>query len=194
MTRARRDGLSVLLVVCALAFAVGLVSLATHTLWRGSSRSLFGVQEHRELVNLCHSAIAEALFDLQAKLEQGASDRVDWCTDGRPPDDIPFEPRTTKKFLSGMLGEGSALTYSVGTVAVKRVQGLSKGAGMAGRLGVIDFEVRVEVSRERPTQHARVKMTQRRAFWFSDGVTAFSRSGRHVEILRQPLATFLEFP
>lgn len=186
--------MSVLLVVCALAFAIGLVSLASHSLWRGSSRNLFGVQEHRELVNLCHSAIAETLFDVQTKLEQGAAHWVDWCTSLGRVSERRFEPKTAKEYSRTMLGEGSALTYNVTDVTLTRVAGLSSGEGLGGRLGVIDFSVTVDASRTHPTQSARVRMIQRRAFWFSDTRTAFPQQGRHVEILGTPLATFLEYP
>lgn len=191
----RRRGMSVLLVVCTLAFAIGLVAMATHSLWRGSSKSLFGVQEHRELVNLCHSAIAETVFDVQAKLEQGASLWVDWCTSMDQVELRKFEPVTTRDFSRNMLGEGSALTYTISDVSLTRVTGLSMNEGLGGQLGVVDIAVSVDVGRTRPTHSARVRMIQRRAFWFSDGATAFNKNQqRHVEILGTPLATFLEYP
>lgn len=189
-----RRGMSVLLVVCALAFAIGLVSLATHSLWRGSSRSLFGVQEHRELVNLCHSAIAETIFDVQTKLEQGASHWVDWCTTLAKVSERKVEPKVTREYCKVMLGERSALAYNILDVTLTRLAGLSEGEGLGGRLGVIEIAVTVDVSRTQPTHSARVTMIQRRAFWFSDSQTAFSKQGRHIEILRTPLATFLEYP
>lgn len=191
--RARR-GMSVLLVVCMLAFAIGLVSLATHSLWRGSSRSLFGVQEHRELVNLCHSTIAETLFEVQTQLEQGASHWVDWFTTLSVVSERKLEPKIAKDYCKQLLGEDSAITYNISDVTLTRIGGLSSGEGLGGQLGVIDLAVTVDVSRTRPTHAARVKMIQRRAFWFSDSQTAFPQQGRHIEILGTPLATFLEYP
>lgn len=189
-----RRGMSVLLIVCCLAFAIALVSLASHSLWRGSSRNLFGVQEHRELVNLCHSAHAEALFRVQTQLEQGAATWVDWCaTTGEAPE-RRFNPDTTRNYAKEMMPDGSLVQYELSDVKIRRVNGLSQMNGMAGQLGVIEMEVMAGVTRARPAHSARVLMRQRRAFHFSDGVSAFSKGGRHVEITRNPLATFLEYP
>lgn len=188
-----RRGVSVLLIVCVLAFIIGLVALAVHNLQRGSSRSLFNVQEHRELVNLGHSAISEALFSVEVKLEQGASEWVDWCTSLL----VNVKPRqqaasTTEEFVTQLTGENGNLTYKLSKVELQRVQGAPLAAGMSARLGVIDFVVTVEANRATPAHHVTLKMTRRHAFWFSDGATPFTDGGRHIEILPTPVATILE--
>jgi hypothetical protein len=187
-----RRGFSVLAAVCMLAFAAGLVVMAYHTLWRGSSRTLFSIQEHRELANVCRSALCEAVYQAQIALEQGAPDWVDWCS---LPVDVPvktFQADVTAAHADNMTTEGTLVRYAIGTLAARRVKGLSEGAGMRGQLGLVDFSVRARVSRTSPTHTAIIKMTERRAFWFSDETTPFSRAGRHVEMLTTPVATFVE--
>lgn len=189
-----RRGVSVLMIVVALSLAIGLIVMAVHQLWRGSSRSLFAVQEHRELVNFCHSAASEALWIVEAQLEQGASKWVDWCATV-----IDVQPREQKvdethKYVSQLTPEGSNLTYTISAVTLKRVKGLPSAEGLSGGLGILDFEVTAEAHRATPVHHAKVKMTRRHAFWFSDSLTPFSQGGRHIEILPTPVSTWLEYP
>lgn len=187
-----RRGFSVLAAVCMLAFAAGLVVMASHTLWRGSSRNLFSVQEHRELGNLCRSALCEAVYDAQIALEQGVPDWVDWCT---LPVDVPektFTAKITAQHADNMTTEGTLVRYTVGKLWAKRVRGVAMAAGLQGHVGLIDFSVRAKVARANPTHTAFLKITERRAFWFSDAVTPFRKAGRHVEIMPTPVATFIE--
>ena len=189
-----RRGISVLVVVLALTFAIGLIALAVHGLWRNSSRGLFGIEEQRELVNLCHSSIAEALWSMETKVEQGQSMYVDWCTTPATVPDLTEDLPVTQSYLASPSFEGANLTYKVTGVTLTRIEGAPLAAGSSGKLGVIDFIVTAEANRLSPPHRAIIRMTRRHAFWFSDGLTPFTKGGRHIEILPTPVATFLEFP
>jgi hypothetical protein len=193
MTRPGRSAFSVLGAVLVLAFAAGVMVMAFHTLWRGSSRNLFSLQEHRQLMNIGRSAVAEAMFAVQTKLEQGHADWLDWCT-------LPLKagPRTipldhNQPFVQGMTQDPRYHQYTVTDVTVTRVAELPLAAGQSGRMGAIDFTVTASVERHAPTHRATLKLTERHAFWFSDAPTPFPHAVRHIAILPTPAATFLEF-
>jgi len=51
MSEPGRGGMSLLASVILLGVCLGVLVTGMHTLWRGSSRTLFSVQEHRELMD-----------------------------------------------------------------------------------------------------------------------------------------------
>lgn len=187
-----RRGIGVLASICALLFAAGLIVLAFQTLWRSSSRTLFSVHEHRHLVNLGRSALSEAVYKVQAKLEQGDSVWIDWLTSSRDVKDREQDPAVSRQYAQGMTNDPRFLEYRVEKVTVHRVQGVALMPGMSGQVGAIDFVVKATVARHAPAHAAKLTLTQRHGFWFSDAPTPFSRGGRHIEILPTPAATILE--
>ena len=72
--------MSLLLLVLVVGLIIGLTGLSYHTLWRGSSRTLYSVQEHRQLINLARSALDEAYYVIQARLDHGQADWFGWLT------------------------------------------------------------------------------------------------------------------
>ena len=188
-----RRGFGTLATVCMLAFAAGLIVLSYHTLWRGSSRALFSVQEHRQLANLSRSAISEAVYTVQTKLEQGDSYWIDWCTVGPDVEDDALQPKFTQEYSSGMTADPRFLKYTVSGVTVKRVHGLSLFSAMSGGTGTVDFSVTVSVVRHSPNHFAKITFTERRAVALTDVTSPFSRAGRHIEFLATPVASFMEF-
>lgn len=193
MTR-RRDGFGILAVAIALAFGAMLMAMAAHTLWRGSSKNLFSVQENRVLSNLGRSAISEAVYKIQTQLEQGSSAWIDWCTTPAPAKERTFEPKWTREYARQMTSDPRFLEYRASAVTVRRLAGVSLAAGLSGRLGVLDFVVTCDVVRASPRHASTVTLTERRAFYFSDAETPFRSAGRHIELLATPVATFLEYP
>lgn len=185
-----RRGFGVLATVAVLAFAAGLIVLAYHSLWRSSSRNLFSVQEDRMLMNVCRSAIAEAMFRVQTQLEQGSSKWFDFCTQDGAVSDEPQPVELTSAHVDGMAADPRFIKYTVTPVLVRRVQGLSQSSGLAGFVGAVDFTVTATVERSAPAHSANLTLTQRHAFWFSDAPTPFANANRHIEIVPTPAASF----
>lgn len=186
-----RRGIGVLAGICALLFGAGLIVMAFQTLWRSSSRALYSVQEHRQLVNLCRSALAEAVYKVQARLEQGDSAWIDWCTASREVKDRDHDPAFSREYTGGITNDRRFLDYQLEKVAIRRVTGVPLMPGMSGQVGAIDFTVKANVRRSSPAHSAKLTLTERHGFWFSDTPTPFSRGGRHIEILPTPAATFM---
>lgn len=183
-----------LALVCVLLFAAGLIVMAFQTLSRTTSRTLYSVQEHRQLVNLCRSAVSEAVYKIQARLEQGDGVWIGWCTspsDVRPRD---HDPTYSRQYTSGITNDPSFLEYKLEKVALRRIQGVPRMPGMSGQVGAIDFVVQASVRRTAPAHSAKLIYTERHGFWFSDAPTPFASEGRHIEILPTPAATFMEIP
>jgi hypothetical protein len=187
-----RRGVGVLATVVMLSFAAGLIVLAYHSLWRSSSRNLFSVQEDRNLMNLCRSATAEAMYRVQTQLEQGSSKWFDFCTQEEDPSDEPVQIESTRAHTEGMAADPRFLRYTITPVLAKRVKGLSYDTGMGGMVGVVDFTVTATVERSAPAHSAKLTLTQRHAFWFSDAPTPFQGASRHIEIIPTAAATFLK--
>ena len=190
MRRARR-GFGVLVAVCALAFAASLMVFALQSLSRSSGRNLVALEEHRQLTDLCRSAVSEALYKMQVRLEQGDSRWVDFCTQLDAPADRTVALTFTTTFAGGMVGDDRLLKYTVSDVTVHRDAGVTRGAGMSGQAGAVDFTVTATVERHRPTHAARLVLTVRHAFWFSDAPTPFPNAGRHIELMPTPVATLM---
>ena len=189
----RRAGFGILAAVCMLCFAAGLVVMAFNTLWRSSSRNLFSLQEHRQLLSICRSGVAEAMFAVQTKLDSGQADWIDWCTLPLAAGDRTIALGHNQPFVKGMTQDPRYHQYTVSDVTVHRVQELPLAAGMSGRVGAMDFTVRATVERHAPTHKAQLTLTERHAFWFSDAPTPFPHAGRHIAILPTTAATFLEY-
>src|SRR6266852_4862129 len=108
----RRHGLGALAAVLFFALAACVIVLAYHTLWRGSSRTLFSIQENRQLINLGRSALAEGYYELQRSLDQGQARWFDWFTSGSAVPDRTFVPVRTRENADIMSGGGQVLEYS----------------------------------------------------------------------------------
>lgn len=188
-----RRAFGVLGAVVVLAFAAGLMVMAFHSLWRSSSRNLYSLQEHRQLLSIGRSATAEAMFYLQTRLDQGQAEWIDWCTLSLTADDRTIPLDHNRPFVEGMTQDPKYHQYTVTDVSAHRIAELPLGAGMSGRVGAIDFIVTATVERHAPSHFAKLKLTERHAFWFSDAPTPFPNAGRHVAILPTPAATFLEY-
>jgi hypothetical protein len=186
----RRRGFSVLMAVCLLLSAAGIAVMAFHTQWRGSSRTLHSVQEHRTLINLARSAANEALYRLQVDLDQGKAAWIEWATRGKA--DKPFDASTTIKYAQGMTADPSFLSYTVEGVTLKRIRGATKAGGLSGHLGELSIEVDVKMFRASPRHSSALKLTSRHSYWFSDSPTPFSKGGRHIEVLPNPIAQVVE--
>lgn len=179
------------MTVCLLLSAAGIAVMAFHAQWRGSSRTLYSVQEHRTLINVARSAANEALYRMQVNLDQGSAVWIAWCT-GNKASDKTFEALTTIEYAKNMTSDPAFLSYTVESVNLKRIRGMVLAGGLSGQLGEIDIVVETRMLRAAPRHASAIKLTSRHAFWFSDSPTPFSRGGRHIEILPNPLATVVE--
>lgn len=187
-----RDGLGILGAVLFFALAASVVVLAYHSLWLGSSRTLFSVQEHRELINLARSALAEGYYELQRSLDQGEGRWFDWFTTSGIASDRAFVPVRTRENAQVMAGSGQALDYHASDVTLARIQGLDLRDLTTGRLGVVDLRVVVQVKRSVPRHQATLTMVERRTFSFEDSFGPFGSGGRHIALSPTPAGTFIE--
>lgn len=182
---------SVLAVVLLCSAVIGVSVFAVHFLWRGSSRTLFSVQEQRELVNLARSAVAEAYFDAQASLDLSNETWLEWCTNPLPKAPKVFPPVRTRANAENMSTDPSQLLYTADDVTVERVVGLDRLAD-GGKMGIIDFKVKVHVARSAPVHVAHVTLTERRYFWLADNLGPFRAGGRHVDLAPTAAMTAVE--
>jgi hypothetical protein len=188
----RRGGLGILAAVLVFTFAASVVVLGYHTLWRQSSRSLFSIQENRQLVNLGRSALSEGYYELQKSLDQGQARWFDWCTAGAAAADRIFVPARTRENAAAMSAPGGALEYACSDVTVTRVKRLGMREVAQGLVGVMDLRVVVRVRRTAPFHEHELTMLERRNFRFEDDHGPFGLGGRHVVISPTPAATVLE--
>jgi hypothetical protein len=191
MCAGARRGVSVLAIVVMLAVISGVVVMAYHSLWRGTSRTMFSVQEHRQLMNLARSSLAEAYYELQRSLDQSSAEWFDWCTSPEAVPEKTFEPDVTRQEAGFMTADVEALRYTTQRVTLARVKRLDESAG-GGEMGVLDMRVVVEVRRRSPAHHAVRTMAERRNFWLADDLGPYSGAGRHVEVSPTPAATVIE--
>ena len=196
----RRRGFSVLATVCMLAFAAGMIAMALNTLQRSSSRNLYTLEEHRQLTNLSRSCLAEALYSMEIRLEQGSLQGnfswTDWCSgfDDGADHAVPLKWCTT--YAEQMTRDPRFIAYEIKDqqVMAHLVAALPRAGGLSGRVGALDLTVTCTVTRHRPDHYAKLTLTERHAFWISDAATPFSGKGqRHFELLPTPAATFLRY-
>lgn len=189
-----RRGFGILAPVIALAVAAGVIVLAIHSLWRGSSRTLFSVQEQRQLASVARSAIEEACFRLQSDLDWG--DRTDeaWFRDPAARSALNLAPERTRDALDDLkLVSSDGVTYAVSDVTVTRVRPLAPAARGAVRApGIVDFGVTVTVKRGAPRHEATLTVTDRRAVRMADDHGPFAFAGKHVEISASSAARRVE--
>lgn len=128
MRRAGRHGAVVLTAVMVCALVVGIVAFAYHMLWRGSARTVFAVQEHRELRNLGRSALAEVYFTVQQELEESRGTWLFWCMASAPAPDVDRPPTRTIDAAAQMSADPDALRYEIkgGNVTLERVVPLTR--------------------------------------------------------------------
>lgn len=186
-----RRGLSVLTIVLFIGVVLAGMVLATQTLWRGSSRTLFSVQEHRQLVSLARSCLAEAYFELQSSLDYSKADWFDWCTDRFQPSVRAFEPKVCKLNAQQMTTNAQFLAYSASDVTIERSIGVDPRGGPDREQGMLDLKVTVKIARASPKHEATLTMIERRNFWLADNLGPFGSAGRHVELSPTPAATTL---
>lgn len=189
--RARR-GLSLLVLVLFSGVIASVFVFAYHFLWRGSSRTLFSVHEQRELVNLGRSALGEAYYELQHAMDESGEEWVDWCIADEPPADRTFEPAMTIENAAQMTNDPQLLAYTAGTIAIRRVRGLTIEEAESGGMGLVDLEVTVSVKRDAPRHEARLFMVARHAFRFAQNHGPYANGGRHVALTATPVATWME--
>ena len=188
----KRAGATVLVVVLLLGAVASVLVFATHFLWRNSSRTLFSVQEQRELVNLARSSVSEAYFELQRAMDSSTADWVDWCIARETPEARQFEPAMTRENAALMSPDQSFLSYTCQPIQIRRVQGMSPEEAEEGRLGLIDMEVEVAVRRESPRHEARLHLIARHSFRLAMSSGPYGSGGRHISITPTPVATWLE--
>lgn len=187
----RRQGLSVLTVVLFIGVVLAGTVLATHSLWRGSSRTLFSVQEHRQLISLARSCLAEAYFELQSSLDHSRADWFDWCTDRQQPLTRSFIPKVCRENAVLMTTNAQFLAYSASDVTIERSMGVDPRGGPDKEQGMLDLKVTVKIVRASPRHEASLTMIERRNFWLADNLGPFGSAGRHVELSPTPAATAL---
>jgi hypothetical protein len=191
LPRARR-GLGLLALVLFLGAIASVFVFAYHFLWRGSSRTLFSVQEQRELVNVARSAVAETYYELQLSMDDSGSEWVDWSiSDGEVAERL-HPPLMTRENAELMSADPTALRYEVDPVKIRRVTGLTLEQANQGKMGLVDLEVVVGVRREAPRHEARLITVARHAFRFAQNVGPFGGGGRHVVLTPTPVATWME--
>jgi hypothetical protein len=204
--RRLQTGIGVLAVVVVFGAIASVVVMTTHSLWRGSSRTLFSVQEHRQLINLARSALAEAHYMVQKSLDECSSladtesrypDRkthtFDWCTSRGDVGKMAVGPEHTMREAlyvnPGSLFNPDALSYTVSEVGLSRVRALDPDDGSA--MGILDMTVIVRVNRTAPAHHAELTMTQRHEFRLADDLGPFASAGRHIEVSPTPAGTVI---
>lgn len=189
MTRSlSRRGLSLIAMVTVFCALLAVLVMAYQTLWRGTSRNLFSIQEDRELINLARSSLAEALYLLQDDLDSSKQKWFDWCTTPYPAPEEQFTPALTQNNATAMSTNPEFLAYTSENVKVRRIQGVSAdGAGTAQ--GIIEMEVSVKVIRQSPRHEASLTLMERRYFWLADAHGPFEFGGRRVEVSPTPVAT-----
>ena len=186
-----RRGASLLAMVLVFSAAASVVVLGYHTLWRGSSRTLFSVEERRQLVNLGRSALAEAYYEMQHSLDESRVGWQDWFTSAAVPADRTLPPKETRANAAVMSLDAAALEYSATDVSVNRVQRLEVTNSDAPP-GILDMRVRVTVRRRFPLHEATLQMVERRTFRFEPASGPFAFAGRTVVLSPTPVATLLE--
>jgi hypothetical protein len=187
-------GAVVLTVVMVIALVVGVAAFAYHDLWRGSARTLFSVQEHRELLNLGRSALSEAYFRLQGDLDRSKQEWFVWCTRRQAPV-MSFDPKRTIAAAKNMSADPTALAYTIedagqGSERVKLERVIGVRADASGdEMGIVDLTVALKVRRSTTSHVANLTMTERRNFWLADDTGPFGGGGRHVELSPTPVMT-----
>jgi len=196
-TSLKRKGMSVLTVVLLFALIIGVLVFAMHSLWQGSSRTMFSVQEHRQLINLARSCLSEAFFELQLDLDTaGRAEVHNWFTSGSEVASRSIQPAKTREFATAMTSVPGTnpgnLQFTVDTIKVRRTKGLPPGFARYTTQGVIDFEVGVTVTRLRPKHEAHLKMIERRNFSLLRVPRTRYLYAPKVVISATPLATWIE--
>lgn len=190
-----RRGFGLLALIAVLGAAAFVVVLAYHSLSRGSARTLFSIQERRELDALARSALEEAAFVVQSALEQGNPAWENWC---RTPLDVAVRtitPEKAREIAQNMTLDPSALAYSAGPVTVARRAPIRDARpGRPPEMGVIELQVVVEVRRDAPRHAAQLKVTEWRWMRMADDLGPFAFAGKHVEVSSEPVGRRLENP
>lgn len=184
--------MTVLVLVLFTGIVMSVLVFAIHFLWRGSSRTLFSVQEQRELTNLARSAIADVYYELQKAMDESGEEWVDWCiAEGEVPQRT-CSPVMTRDNAEQMTTDPTFLQFTAGDVTIRRVQGLSPERAREGAMGLVDLEVVVGVRRRDPRHEARLYLVCRHAFRFAPNQGPFARGGQHVALSPTPVATWME--
>lgn len=200
-----RRGIGALAVVLMFGAIASVMVISWNALWRGSSRTLFSVQEHRQLVQLARSSLAEAYFRLQRALDEqkplkpgaeapGGPDAFEWCVGADAPAPARVRPEEAARAASMInpdaLFNPAALRYGVADVEITRLRACP--AADDGTIGVLDMKVVVTVDRATPGHHARLAMVHRHTFRLADDVGPHAGAGRHVDVCPTPSATVID--
>lgn len=184
--RSPRTGATVLTITIVLASILSIGVFAYHFLWRGSSKTLFSVQENRELLNLARSALAEAYFRLQVDLDSSRQIWFDWCTLAVA-NPRTFTPQRTKDNATNAMSANQIVKYSTGDVTMERIVRLTPES-MGTDQGIIDLKVTVSVERTSPKHFAKLTMIERRNFRLADS-GPFAGGGRRIVVSPTPAMT-----
>lgn len=186
-----RRGSGILGPVLAVSLAAGLIVLAVHGLWMNSSRTLFSVQEQRQLAALGRSAIDEAAFLVQCDLDRGDGEeqlRLGTAPAARVV--VPVQTRANAEDLALAAG----LAYTVGDVTVTRARPPAAGPRGGPRApGLVDFSVKVTVVRQSPRHEATLVVGERRTVRLADDLGPYAFAGKHLEIAATAAGRWLEF-
>lgn len=184
-------GLSLVAMVTVFCALLAVLVLAYQNLWRSSSRTLFSIQEDRELMNLARSCLAEAHYLLQDDLDSSKAKWFDWCTSPYPVAEEQFVPALSQNNAGAMTSNPDFLSYTADNVKIRRVQGVSLD-NVGPTQGIIEMEVSVHVVRAAPKHAANLTLLERRYFWLADDHGPFEIGGRRVEVSPTPVATALK--
>lgn len=187
-----RRGMSILAIVLLLGVIASILVFAYHSMWRGSSRTLFSVQEQRELVNLGRSALSEAYYEVQHSMDEGTAEWVDWCIALAVDEPRPFVPQMTLENAGLMAPDPRFLRYEASDIAIHRVRGLTLEEANNGQMGLLDLHVTVSVRRESPRHEAKLSMLARHTFRFAMSHGPYGAGGRHIQVSQTPVATWIE--
>ena len=180
-----RRGQALVTLVLISAAVVGVAVSAGHWLERSSQRTLFTLQESRELANLGRSALAEAHHQLHGELARRTARWVDWCLTRGTAQPRPLAVPAAHDVATA-LSTPNYLTYTTSDVRVRRVRSLADGHGLG------ELELTVHVSVTRAAHHAELDLVERRGFWLAMPFAGGRAGGRLVELTASPLATLIE--
>lgn len=191
----RRRGLGLLGLVLVFAAAAGVVVFAQHAMVRSSSRTLFSLQERRQLETLARSSLAEAVFAVQASLDAGLPFWSDWLRDAAAPVQRTVAPSLTRDLSGDIPQLAGQLEYIVSDVALTRRREIVSGKREGVRpLGILDLEVSITVKRASPYHSATLHLAERRWVRLAGDLGPFATAGKHLEVGSTPILSWEPLP
>lgn len=187
-----RRAFGILAPVTAVALAAALIVLGVHGLWMGSTRTLFSLQEQRQLTALGRCALDEACFLLQCDLDRSDGTAENFVRLPAAPRPLALAPVVTRANAED-LALAPGLVYSVSDVTVTRARPPLPGPrGGPREPGLIDFQVTVSVLRASPRHAATLLIGERRTVRLADELGPFAFAGKHLELSSSAVGRWLE--